>query len=114
LHPVPTAIEQHGTERPAEWPERLESYPDWLSDKEKVRADTEHWKAIVEKSYLTGIGIDWTNIRNVMDMKAIYGGYAFDKLIIFYVLTLEHDVTPLSFLFFSFFQMLEIVIYNAN
>lgn len=76
LHPIPAAIEQHGTERPAEWPERLESYPDWLSDKEKVKADTEHWKAIVEKSYLTGIGIDWTNIRNVMDMKAIYGGFA--------------------------------------
>lgn len=76
LHPVPAAIEQHGTERPAEWPERLESYPDWLSDKEKVKADTEHWKAVVEKSYLTGIGVDWTNIRNVMDMKAIYGGFA--------------------------------------
>ncbi|XP_010684322.2 probable methyltransferase PMT28 isoform X1 [Beta vulgaris subsp. vulgaris] len=73
---IPTAIEQHGTEWPAEWPKRLESYPDWLSDKEKVKADTKHWKAIVDKSYLTGMGIDWTNIRNVMDMKAIYGGFA--------------------------------------
>ncbi|KAK9748406.1 hypothetical protein RND81_02G054900 [Saponaria officinalis] len=76
LHLVPTAIEQHGTEWPAEWPSRLESYPDWLNDKEKIQADTEHWKSIVKKSYLTGMGIDWINIRNVMDMKAIYGGFA--------------------------------------
>ncbi|GAB2219006.1 hypothetical protein Droror1_Dr00006631 [Drosera rotundifolia] len=76
LHPIPAALEQHGTEWPAEWPKRLESYPDWLVDKEKVRQDTEHWKAVVEKSYLTGMGIDWANIRNVMDMKAIYGGFA--------------------------------------
>ncbi|GAB2291295.1 hypothetical protein Dimus_025554 [Dionaea muscipula] len=76
LHYIPTAIEQHGTEWPAEWPMRLESYPDWLGNKEKVRADTEYWKAIVEKSYLTGMGIDWANVRNVMDMKAIYGGFA--------------------------------------
>lgn len=76
LHLIPTSIEQHGTEWPAEWPKRLESYPDWLSDKEKVKADTKHWKATVDKSYLTGMGINWTNIRNVMDMKAIYGGFA--------------------------------------
>lgn len=47
-----------------------------MNDKEKFIADTNQWKAIVDKSYLSGIGIDWSNIRNVMDMKAIYGGYA--------------------------------------
>ncbi|CAB4265733.1 unnamed protein product [Prunus armeniaca] len=76
LHAIPSAIEQHGTEWPEEWPKRLERYPDWLSDKDKLVADTKHWKAIVEKSYLIGLGIDWSNIRNVMDMKAIYGGFA--------------------------------------
>ena len=76
LHSIPSAIEQHGTEWPEEWPKRLETYPEWMNDKEKLIADTSHWKAIVDKSYLTGIGIDWSNIRNVMDMKAIYGGYA--------------------------------------
>lgn len=74
LHTIPSAIEQHGTEWPEEWPKRLETYPDWLNEKDKLIADTEHWTAIVDKSYLTGIGIDWANIRNVMDMKAIYGG----------------------------------------
>lgn len=82
LHTIPTAIEQRGTEWPEEWPKRLENFPEWLSnDKEKLIADTNHWKAIVEKSYLTGIGIDWSNVRNVMDMKAIYGGYDIIKLL---------------------------------
>ncbi|XP_065882061.1 probable methyltransferase PMT28 [Euphorbia lathyris] len=76
LHIIPSSIEQHGTEWPEEWPQRLETYPDWMNNKEKLIADTNHWKAIVEKSYLTGIGIDWSNIRNVMDMKAVFGGFA--------------------------------------
>ena len=76
LHAIPSAIEEHGTECPEEWPKRLETYPDWLNDKQKAIDDTKHWKDIVDKSYLTGMGIDWSTIRNVMDMKAIYGGYA--------------------------------------
>ncbi|KAL8141200.1 LOW QUALITY PROTEIN: hypothetical protein V2J09_007221 [Rumex salicifolius] len=73
---IPSALEQHGNEWPTEWPKRLETYPEWLEDKEKVKADTKHWNDTVEKSYLTGMGIDWRNIRNVMDMKSIYGGFA--------------------------------------
>lgn len=76
LHTIPSSIEQHGTEWPEEWPKRLETYPDWLNDKEKLSSDTRHWKAIFDRSYLTGLGIDWSKIRNVMDMKSIYGGYA--------------------------------------
>ncbi|XP_025012409.1 probable methyltransferase PMT28 isoform X1 [Ricinus communis] len=76
LHTIPSSIEQHGTEWPEEWPKRLETYPDWMNNKEKLIADTKHWKALVEKSYLTGIGIDWSKLRNVMDMKAINGGFA--------------------------------------
>jgi len=41
-----------------------------------VATDHNHWKAVVEKSYLDGLGIDWSNIRNVMDMRAVYGGFA--------------------------------------
>ncbi|GAV58866.1 Methyltransf_29 domain-containing protein [Cephalotus follicularis] len=76
LHTIPSAIEQRGTEWPEEWPKRLETYPDWLNDKEKLVAETNHWKAIVNKSYVPGMGIDWSNVRNVMDMKAIHGGFA--------------------------------------
>ncbi|KAF6136271.1 hypothetical protein GIB67_042756 [Kingdonia uniflora] len=74
LHTIPTSIEQHGSEWPEEWPKRLENYPEWLDNKENVVADTEHWKAIVEKSYLVGMGINWSHVRNIMDMKSIYGG----------------------------------------
>jgi len=76
LHTIPSSIEQRGTEWPEEWPKRLETYPDWMNNKEKLIADTLHWKAIVDKSYLSGMDIDWSNIRNVMDMKAINGGFA--------------------------------------
>ncbi|PNX99227.1 putative methyltransferase PMT28-like protein, partial [Trifolium pratense] len=76
LHTIPIGIEQHGAEWPEEWPKRIETYPDWMNNKEKLIADTNHWNAIVNKSYLNGMGIDWTNIRNVMDMKSIYGGLA--------------------------------------
>lgn len=76
LHTIPASIEQRGTEWPEEWPKRLETFPDWMNNKDKLVADTNHWKAIIEKSYLTGMGIEWSNVRNVMDMKAIYGGFA--------------------------------------
>lgn len=75
IYEIPSAIEQHGAEWPEEWPKRLETYPEWLTNKEKAIEDTNHWNAMVNKSYLTGLGIDWLNIRNVMDMTAIYGGY---------------------------------------
>ncbi|XP_076922657.1 putative methyltransferase PMT28 [Bidens hawaiensis] len=76
LHPIPSAIEERGTEWPEEWPKRLHTFPDWMNNKDKLVSDTEHWKAVVEKSYLTGMGIDWLTIRNVMDMHAIYGSFA--------------------------------------
>lgn len=76
LHAIPTAIEQRGTEWPDEWPKRLATFPEWINNKEKLIADSDHWKSIVTKSYLIGMGIDWSKIRNVMDMKAINGGFA--------------------------------------
>ncbi|KAK9164141.1 hypothetical protein Syun_005043 [Stephania yunnanensis] len=76
LHTIPAAIEERGTEWPADWPKRLETFPDWLNNRENLIADTNHWKAVVENSYLNGLGINWSSIHNVMDMKAIYGGFA--------------------------------------
>jgi hypothetical protein len=83
IHKIPSEQEARGIEWPQEWPLRLTSAPVWLSKEKGVygkpaeadfRSDTEHWHRVVEKSYLRGLGIDWTNIRNVMDMKAVYGG----------------------------------------
>jgi hypothetical protein len=77
LHKAPVGIEERGSDWPEEWPKRLETFPDWLGDLEtRVAADHNHWKAVVEKSYLDGLGLNWSNIRNVMDMRAVYGGYA--------------------------------------
>lgn len=76
LPAIPSALEEHGTEWPEEWPKRLETYPEWTTDKAKLIADTDRWKSIVNQSYFAGIGIDWSSVRNVMDMRAIYGGFA--------------------------------------
>ncbi|KAJ1408843.1 S-adenosyl-L-methionine-dependent methyltransferase [Sesbania bispinosa] len=37
-------------------------------------ADNERWKNVVDE--LSNIGITWSNVRNVMDMRAVYGGFA--------------------------------------
>jgi hypothetical protein len=37
-------------------------------------ADYEHWKHVVSNSYMKGLGISWSNVRNIMDMRAVYGG----------------------------------------
>ncbi|KAJ8545777.1 hypothetical protein K7X08_018360 [Anisodus acutangulus] len=39
-------------------------------------AELEHWKRLVSKVYMNGLGISWTNVRNAMDMRAVYGGFA--------------------------------------
>ncbi|KAG0559053.1 hypothetical protein KC19_10G075100 [Ceratodon purpureus] len=86
IHKLPTTDGARATSWPADWPLRVESTPSWLSTADKgiygkpvtedFRSDTEHWKRIIEKSYLQGLGIQWGSIRNVMDMKAGYGGFA--------------------------------------
>ncbi|KAI5073340.1 hypothetical protein GOP47_0011353 [Adiantum capillus-veneris] len=84
IHKIPDEDER-GAEWPQEWPLRLTESPAWLSNQKGVygktaaadfRVDTEHWQRAVQKSYLRGLGIEWKNIRNVMDMRAVYGGFA--------------------------------------
>ncbi|KIO47663.1 hypothetical protein SQ11_16075, partial [Nitrosospira sp. NpAV] len=41
-----------------------------------LTADYSRWKKVVSQSYLSGMGIDWSSVRNVIDMKAVYGGFA--------------------------------------
>ncbi|KAH9327699.1 hypothetical protein KI387_007877 [Taxus chinensis] len=86
MHKVPTGDGEHGTEWPEEWPQRLNRAPFWLNNAQAgvygkqaamdFISDSEHWKRVVTKTYLTGMGIDWSSVRNVMDMKAVYGGFA--------------------------------------
>ncbi|KAJ9177832.1 hypothetical protein P3X46_013002 [Hevea brasiliensis] len=86
MHKVPVDSVERGSQWPEQWPARLEKVPYWmLSSKvgvygkpepEDFTADYEHWKRVVSKSYLNGMGIKWSSVRNVMDMRTIYGGFA--------------------------------------
>lgn len=84
MHKVPVDAEERGSQWPEQWPKRLEKPPYWLLSSqvgvygkaapEDFTADFEHWKRVVTKSYLNGLGISWSSVRNVMDMRSIYGG----------------------------------------
>ncbi|KAK8510584.1 hypothetical protein V6N13_110091 [Hibiscus sabdariffa] len=85
MHKVPEDSTERGSLWPAQWPERLEQPPYWLNSQigvygkvaqEDFTEDYNHWKTVVSQSYLNGMGIDWSSVRNVMDMKAVYGGFA--------------------------------------
>uniref|UniRef100_A0A0D9XPV5 Methyltransferase n=1 Tax=Leersia perrieri TaxID=77586 RepID=A0A0D9XPV5_9ORYZ len=86
MHRVPTDPSVRGSQWPELWPERVEKTPYWLNSSQvgvygkpapdDFVADYEHWKKVVRNSYLTGMGIDWKSVRNVMDMRAVYGGFA--------------------------------------
>ncbi|WZZ49511.1 hypothetical protein YC2023_049618 [Brassica napus] len=85
MHKVTEDSSKRGASWPNMWPERLETAPEWLDSQEGVygkpapedfAADQEKWKTVVAKSYIDGMGIDWSNVRNVMDMRAVYGGFA--------------------------------------
>ena len=84
MHKVPVSSTERGSQWPEKWPARLTNIPYWLTNSqvgvygkpapEDFTADYGHWKRIVSKSYLNGIGINWSNVRNVMDMRSVYGG----------------------------------------
>lgn len=68
---------------PILWPERLSVAPSSLTKKADGRFseeffynDTKHWDLLVSDVYLQNIPINWSSIRNVMDMNAGFGGFA--------------------------------------
>ncbi|KAJ6798334.1 putative methyltransferase PMT26 [Iris pallida] len=86
MHKIPVDTAVRGSQWPEQWPERVETAPYWLDSSqtgvygnpapEDFKADYEHWKRVVGNSYLKGMGIDWSIVRNVMDMRSVYGGFA--------------------------------------
>ncbi|GER35271.1 S-adenosyl-L-methionine-dependentmethyltransferases superfamily protein [Striga asiatica] len=86
MHKVPVTSSERGAQWPEQWPARVEKVPYWLSSSEvgvygkpapeDFDADYKHWKRVVNNSYLKGLGINWSTVRNVMDMRAVYGGLA--------------------------------------
>ncbi|PKU81985.1 probable methyltransferase PMT24 [Dendrobium catenatum] len=86
MHKLPSDPAVRGTHWPDYWPQRLEKTPYWLSGSqvgvygkptpEDFQEDYKHWKKVVGSSYLNGMGINWSTVRNVMDMRSVYGGFA--------------------------------------
>ncbi|KAL7223856.1 hypothetical protein ACSBR1_025337 [Camellia fascicularis] len=86
MHRVPEEETERGSRWPVDWPSRLQTPPYWLNKSQMgiygkpapddFLTDYQHWKRVVSKTYLSGLGISWANVRNIMDMRAVYGGFA--------------------------------------
>ncbi|XP_061360856.1 probable methyltransferase PMT27 [Gastrolobium bilobum] len=74
MHRLPVDKTVRGTKWPEAWPSRLQKAPYWLNNSQDFAADNEHWKNVVDE--LSNIGVTWSNVRNIMDMRAVYGGFA--------------------------------------
>ncbi|KAI9109599.1 hypothetical protein K1719_019229 [Acacia pycnantha] len=84
LHKVPVDKDERGARWPQAWPNRLRKVPYWLNDlqtgvygkpaSQDFVEDTERWENVLDE--LNNIGITWSNVRNIMDMRAVYGGFA--------------------------------------
>ncbi|KAI4314803.1 hypothetical protein L6164_027675 [Bauhinia variegata] len=84
MHRNPVNEAERGAKWPESWPARLQKVPYWLNNSQvgiygkpasqDFAADNERWRNVVDE--LSNIGITWSNVRNVMDMRAIYGGFA--------------------------------------
>ncbi|CAM0955035.1 unnamed protein product [Alopecurus aequalis] len=64
---------------PLLWPERLVRYASVPYDSatiEKFDADTKYWKQVISDVYSNHFPVNWSSVRNVMDMNAGYGGFA--------------------------------------
>ncbi|XP_047319556.1 probable methyltransferase PMT23 [Impatiens glandulifera] len=76
LTPLPTDAEPR-SDWPSPWPERLNSKPHSLpAESNTFDDDSKQWSGIVYDIYLDNLGIKWSSVRNVIDMKAGYGGFA--------------------------------------
>ncbi|PWA43427.1 S-adenosyl-L-methionine-dependent methyltransferase [Artemisia annua] len=86
MHEIPMDETERGSHWPERWPERVQKPPYWLNKSQlgiygkptpdDFKEDYRHWKRVISKSYMGNLGINWLNIRNVMDMRAAYGGFA--------------------------------------
>lgn len=60
------------------WPHRLTSMPPSLSSEfgagDMFYNDTKHWSGLVSDIYVEALSINWSSVRNVMDMNAGFGG----------------------------------------
>ncbi|XP_051205552.1 probable methyltransferase PMT23 [Lolium perenne] len=75
---LPTASDETKNS-PLLWPERLVRYtriPYDSATTEKLDADTMYWKQVISDVHSNDFPVNWSSVRNVMDMNAGYGGFA--------------------------------------
>ncbi|KAI9164804.1 hypothetical protein LWI28_002393 [Acer negundo] len=86
LHRLAVNSDERGTSWPEQWPLRLQTPPYWLNKSQMgiygkpapddFLQDYKHWTRVVSNTYMSGLGISWSDVRSVMDMRAVYGGFA--------------------------------------
>lgn len=63
---------------PMSWPQRLTSIPPSLSTEsyasEMFNKDNKLWSELVSDVYINGLSVNWSSVRNIMDMNAGYAG----------------------------------------
>lgn len=77
MHVIPSKETERGSQWPEEWPARVHKPPYWLNETPTptdIEVDYEHWKMVISNTYMSGLKVKWSNVRNVMDMRAVYGG----------------------------------------
>nr|KYP39698.1 hypothetical protein KK1_038983 [Cajanus cajan] len=76
MHKLPVGKDERGARWPEPWPLRQQKAPYWFDKQasQDFAADNERWINIVDE--LSNIGVTWSNVRNIMDMRATYGGFA--------------------------------------
>ena len=70
-----------GNTWPISWPERLNMKHSTTSkntsiqfSQEKIDSEANNWKDLVSEVYLNEFAVNWSSVRNVMDMNAGFGG----------------------------------------
>ncbi|XP_061376630.1 probable methyltransferase PMT23 isoform X2 [Gastrolobium bilobum] len=80
LTPLPVDNAGNLQSWPMPWPQRLTSIPPSLSTEsdstEMFYKDSKRWSEIVSDVYRDGLSINWSSVRNIMDMNAGYAGFA--------------------------------------
>lgn len=78
LTPLPVDDKGKLQSWPKPWPQRLTSKPPSLPGNSDVidefNKDSDRWSQLVSDVYRDGLSINWSSVRNVMDMNAGYAG----------------------------------------
>ncbi|XP_057738547.1 probable methyltransferase PMT23 [Arachis stenosperma] len=79
---TPLPVDSNGNIQswPMPWPQRLTAKPPSLftvpDARETYYNDSKHWSKLVPEVYMNSLSLNWSSVRNIMDMNAGYAGFA--------------------------------------